>query len=56
MLEITIMMALMLLINNKYNNRNSEKNIESCGIITNAIATQLLENVIIDKIKIFDTK
>ena len=46
----------MLLLNNNVKNHNSEKSIELCSIIANYIASQLLQNIISNKIKIFDTK
>ena len=49
-------MALMLLLNHNGNNNNSVKSIESYGIISDDIATQLLEIVVTNKIKIFNKK
>ena len=50
------MVALMLLLGNNGNNNESLKSIESHRIIANYVAIQLLENIISDYIKIFDTK
>ena len=46
----------MLLLNNHGKNHNSEKSIESCSTIVNPIASQLLENIISDQIKIVHAK
>ena len=55
-LDITSIMALILLINGNGNNNNSEKSIESHVAISDAVAIQLLESFATDKIKIFDKK
>ena len=44
------------LLTNNGNNDNSEKSTELHSKIANFLAIKLLENVICDKIKIFDTK
>ena len=46
----------MLLLNINGDINNSEKNIESCGMISHDIATQSLESSATDKVKIFNQK
>ena len=53
-LEIEIMVALILLNNNKGNNTNLEKSIETCRTISDAIETQLLESFTTVQIKSFN--
>ena len=53
-LKMLSIVALMLLHNNNGNNINLDKSIDSHSAIGNAIATQLLEDIISGNIKIFD--
>ena len=55
-IDITSIAALMLLLNNDGNNRNSVKSIGLHSMISNSIVIQLLENVQNDHANIFDKK